>query len=36
MGSVNSMVTFKAFFGIDPVKGAERTGIIFGIYTVGQ
>lgn len=30
------MVQFKTFFGIDPVKGASKTGIVFGIYTVGQ
>lgn len=37
MSSVNSMLQFQSYFklGTDG-KGAKKTGIVFGIYTVGQ
>jgi MFS family permease len=36
MSSVNSMIQWQTYFGLTDSKGAPKTGIIFGIYTVGQ
>ena len=35
MSSVNSIVLFQNFFGLGP-GGASKTGIVFGMYTIGQ
>lgn len=34
MSSVNSMTQFQAYFGLS--GAAVKTGIVFGIYTVGS
>lgn len=34
MGAVNSMTQFQTYFGLSPI-GASKTGLVFGIYTVG-
>ncbi|BEI95952.1 hypothetical protein CcaverHIS631_0109010 [Cutaneotrichosporon cavernicola] len=34
MGAINSMIQFQAYFGLE--GAAKSTGIVFGMYTVGQ
>ena len=35
MSSVNSMPLYLRFFGL-PAGGTEKTGVVFGAYTIGQ
>jgi MFS family permease len=36
MGSINSYLQYRQYFGFDPKAGTPSTGIVYAIYTIGN